>query len=93
MDELLAKGVIEPSSDGAGFYSSVFVVPECTIGLWPILYLKQFNNYFHIPSLKIPTIRHILCLFSVVIMPSPLIARMLIYILQLLNTVIFLQFV
>ena len=27
IDELLAKGVIEPSSDGAGFYSSMFVVP------------------------------------------------------------------
>ena len=33
IDELLAKGVIEPSSGGAGFYSNVFVVPKCTGGL------------------------------------------------------------
>ena len=33
VDELLAKGAIEPSSTGAGFYSSMFVVPKCTGGL------------------------------------------------------------
>ena len=33
VDELLAKGAIEPSSDGAGFYSSMFVVPKHTGGL------------------------------------------------------------
>ena len=33
VDELLAKGAIEPSSGGAGFYSSVFVVPKRTGGL------------------------------------------------------------
>ena len=32
VDELLAKGVIEPSS-GAGFYSNMFVVPKHTWGL------------------------------------------------------------
>ena len=37
VDELLAKGAVEPSSGGAGFYSSVFVVPKCIDGLWPIL--------------------------------------------------------
>ena len=35
VDELLAKGAIEPSSGGAGFYSSVFVVPKHTGGLQP----------------------------------------------------------
>ena len=35
VDELLAKGAIEPSSGGAGFYSSMFVVPKCTGGLCP----------------------------------------------------------
>ena len=30
VDELLAKGAIEPSSGGAGFYSSMFVVPKHT---------------------------------------------------------------
>ena len=32
-DQLLAKGAIEPSSGGAGLYSSVLVVPKCTGGL------------------------------------------------------------
>ena len=32
VDELLAKGAIEPSSGGAGFYSSMFVVPKYTGG-------------------------------------------------------------
>ena len=42
VDELLSKGVIEPPSGGAGFYSSVFVVPKCTGGLQHVLSLKQF---------------------------------------------------
>ena len=44
VDELPAKGAIEPSSGGAGFYSSMFVVPMCTGGLWPILNPKHFNQ-------------------------------------------------
>ena len=59
VDELLAKGAIEPSSGGAGFYSSVFVVPKCTGGLHPILNLKHFNCYMHIPSFKMPTLKTI----------------------------------
>ena len=37
----------------------VFVVPKDTGGLWPILNLKCFNCYMHIPSFKMPTIRHV----------------------------------
>ena len=59
VDELLAKGAIEPSSGDAGFYSSMFVVPKCTGGLQPILNLKHFNHDMHIPSFKMPTIRHV----------------------------------
>ena len=40
VDELLAKGALEPLSGGAGFYSYVFVVPKCTGGLWPIVNLR-----------------------------------------------------
>ena len=29
-DELLGKGAIEPWTGGAGFYSTVFVVPKCS---------------------------------------------------------------
>ena len=59
VDELLAKGVIEPSSGGAGFYSSLFVVSKHTGGLQPILNLKHLNHYMHVPSFKLPTIRHV----------------------------------
>ena len=59
VDELLAKGAIEPSSGGADFYSSMFVVPKHTGGLRPILNLKHFNCYMHIPSFKMPTLKSI----------------------------------
>ena len=59
VDELLAKGAIEPVSGDADFYSSVFVVPKHTGGFWPILNFKQFNCYLHIPSFKMSTIRHV----------------------------------
>ena len=59
VDELLAKGAIEPSFVGAGFYSSMFVVPKHTGGLCPILNLKCFNHYMHIPSFKMPSLKNI----------------------------------
>ena len=59
VDEVLAKGVIEPSSCGAGFYSSVFVVPKCTGGLQPLLNHKQVNCYLYMPSFKMPNIRYV----------------------------------
>ena len=59
VDELLAKGAIEPSSGGAGFYSSMFVVPKCTGGLRPILNLKCFNCFMHIPSFTMPTLKNV----------------------------------
>ena len=33
VDQLLAKGAIELSTGGAGFYSNVFIVPKCSGGL------------------------------------------------------------
>ena len=57
VDELLSKGVIEPYSSGAGFYSRMFVVPKHTGGLSHML--KWFNCYLHIPSFKMPIIRHV----------------------------------
>ena len=59
MDELLAEGTVEPSSGGAGFYSSMYVVLKCTHGHWPILNLKHFNHYMNITSFKVATIRHV----------------------------------
>ena len=40
VDELLAKGVNEPSTGGAGFCSNIFVVPKHMGGLHPILNFK-----------------------------------------------------
>ena len=82
-----SKGVIEPYSGGAGFYSSVFVVPKCTGGIWPILNLKQFVICIYL------LLRYLLSdmsgsLFSMVIMFSPLISRMHIYICLLLSLII-----
>ena len=59
VDELLAKGAIKPSSGGAGFYSSVFMVLKHNSVLWPILNLKHFTCFMHIPSFKMPTIRNV----------------------------------
>ena len=59
VDELLAKGAIEPSSSGTGFYSNMFVAPKHTGGLWLILNLKHFNCFMHIPSFKMPTLKHV----------------------------------
>ena len=59
VDELLDKVVIEPSSGGAGFYCSTFVVPKHTGGLQFICNLKHFNHYVHIPSFKMPTMIHV----------------------------------
>ena len=59
VDKLLAKSATEPSSGGAGFYSSMSVVPKYTGGFQPILNLKHFNHYMHVPSFKMPTIRHV----------------------------------
>ena len=59
VDELLAKGTTEPSSNGAGFYSNILFVPKHMSGLHPILNLKQFNHYIHIPTFKMPTIRQV----------------------------------
>ena len=59
VDELLSKGVIEPSSGVAGFYSSMFVVLRHSGGLWAIPNLKQFNHYLHIPSFMMSTIQHV----------------------------------
>ena len=89
VDELLARGAIEPSSVGAGFYSSVFVVPKCTGGLWPILNLKWFNHYLHTPSFKMPTIRHIWKLIQHGDYAFSIDLRMLIYTLLLLSIIIF----
>ena len=43
----------------AGFYSSMFVVLKHTGGLCPILNLKLFNHFKHIPSFKMPTLKHV----------------------------------
>ena len=88
VDELLAKGAIEPSSGGAGFYSSMFVVPKHTGGLHPILNLKHFNHFIHIPLLRCQLLKTYGSLSSRVILLFPLIYRVLIYMFPLLSIII-----
>ena len=88
VDELLHKGVIEPSSGGAGFYSSMFVVPKHTGGFQPILNLKHYNYCMHVPSLRCQLSDLSGSLFSIVIMLCLLIYRILIYIFLLLSIII-----
>ena len=88
VDELLAKGVIEPSSSGAGFHSCMFVVPKHTRGLPPILNLKHFNCFMHIPSLRCQLLNMYGSLSSRVILPFPLMYRMLLYMFPLLSIII-----
>ena len=64
MDELLAKGAFVPSSGGDGFYFNIFVVPQHTGRLQPILNWKHFICYMHVPSFKMPTIIHVLQLIQ-----------------------------
>ena len=59
VDEHLAKGAIEPFSGGAGFYSSMFVVPKHTGGLHSILNLNYSNHYMHISSFKMPPLKNV----------------------------------
>ena len=54
-----AKGTIEPLTGGAGFYSSVFVVPKHTGNLWPILNTKWFSHYMYIHTFKMPSTRQV----------------------------------
>ena len=53
------RGVIEAPSGGAGFYSSVYVVPKYTSGLWVILNFKQFNHYLHMTFVRKSSIQHV----------------------------------
>ena len=57
MQELLAKGPIEPSSIGAGFYSNVFEVPKhmgvsdlIAICMYLLLRCLLFNKYSNLCS-------------------------------------------
>ena len=88
VDELLAKGAVEPSSGGAGFLSSM---------LWFLSILVASGEYLTWSILIVIWIYLLLrcqlsdicnSLFSMVIMLSPLIYRMLNYIFLLLSIII-----
>ena len=87
VDELLAKGAIEPSSGGASFYSSMLFLsilmvtdPYITLSNWIIIciYILLGCLLWDMSD----------SLFSMVIMLSPLTSRMLIYIFLLLSVII-----
>ena len=56
VDELFARGAIESFTGVLAFSLINVVVSKCTGGLQPMLNLKQFNCYVHIPTFKILTI-------------------------------------
>ena len=74
VDQLLAKGVIEPSTDDASFYSN-FVVPKHIDGSYPILHLKQFDYCMHLPTFEIPILKQVQQLFQRDIIHSLLFIR------------------
>ena len=90
MDELLSKGEVESSSGGAGFFSSMFVVSKHTGGYWSILNLKWYIVICIYLILRCLLSDICGSLFSMVIMFSPLIYRMLIYVFLLLGIIVIL---
>ena len=88
LGELLAKGAIEPSSGGAGFYSNIFVAPKHMDGLCHILNLKQFDCYMHIPTLGCLLSDRYSSLFKQEIIVFLLISRMLFHVFLLLSIII-----
>ena len=87
VDELLAKGAIEPSSGGARFYSSVFVVPKHTGAFDPYSVLSVLIVICTFLLLRCQLLKLYGSLSSRVIMPFPLIFRMLIYMFPLLSII------
>ena len=87
VDGLFSKGAIGLSSGGAGFYSSMFVIPKCTGGLWPYLPLNHLIIICIYLLLRCLLSDMCSSLFSIVIMLSPLIYRMLFHIFPLLNII------
>ena len=59
VDELLANGATEPSTDGTVFHWNVFVITKCTGGLQPMLNLKESDCYMYIPNFKMLTTRQV----------------------------------
>ena len=78
VDELLAKGAIEPSSGGTGFYSSLFVVPKHTGAFYPYSTGSILIVICTYLLLRCQLLNMYSNLSSGVIMPFPLIYRMLI---------------
>ena len=88
VDELLAKGAIEPSSGGADFYSRMFVVPKHTGAFVPYSVRSILIVICTLLSLRCQLIKMYDSLSSRVILPFPLIYRMLIYMFPLLSIII-----
>ena len=89
VDELLAKVAMEPSCDGAGFLSNGFVVPKHIVVSGPYLTLSGLISICTSLLLRFLLLDMYGNVFNMVIMLSPLISRMLIYIFLLLSIIIF----
>ena len=78
-DELLAQGVIELSTGGAGCYSNTFVGPKHSGGFSPYSVLIDLITRYTYISLRCLLSNIYGNLFNKVAMPFLLISRMLIY--------------
>ena len=88
MNELLAKDAIKPLIGVLLLLQCIFV-PKCTRGLRPILNLKWFNCYIHIPTFMLPAIKQTWWVIQEGDYSFLLISRMLIYMFLLSITVNF----
>ena len=88
VDELLAKGVIEPSSGDAGFCSVCLLFLSILVASCPFLTLSSVITTCIYLLLRCLLSDMSNSLFSMVIMLSPLISRMLIYIFLLLSIIV-----
>ena len=60
VDDLLAKGAIEPAPPDPGFYSRLFVTPKVTGGWRPVIDLSRLNVYVKVSHFRMETSQSVL---------------------------------
>ena len=88
VDELLAKGAKEPSSGGAGFYPNVFLFLSIPMASSLYITISSLIIICTFPLLRCLLSDMFQNVFNIVIMLSPFISRMFIYIFLLLSIII-----
>ena len=60
VEDLLAKGAIEPVSLGPGFYSRLFVTPKVTGGWRPVIDLSCLNRFVRLSHFRMESVQSVL---------------------------------